>query len=210
MLALRSGTISSLPFLRLQRLAINVGYLRRTKEEADNDRQSWEVRMGRYKKGVGAVQEDGIDDDIVPLSLPGHQLDAIVPTLSHFVLSDEDLKALRSRFLLDQSIKNAIVLVGTWYTLNEKQLPTTSMHLKRGTGTPSGEGVGYQTYVSDQFISYIGGTEGTGKTLLIRAFLLGLAILDKLEDSMRRSFWLHQREPPLLILAAPRSMPLSG
>jgi PIF1-like helicase len=74
-----------------------------------------------------------------------------------------------------------MVLVGTRYTLNEKQLLTTTMLLKRAMGTPSGEGVGYQTSVSDQFISYIGGTGGTGKTHLIEAFLFGLAILDKLD-----------------------------
>ena len=67
--------------------------------------------------------------------------------------------------------------------LNEKQLLTTTMLLKRATvGTPSGEGVGYQTSVSDQFISYIGGTGETGKTLLIKAFLFEFAILDKLDE----------------------------
>ena len=76
--------------------------------------RDWEDRMGRYKKGIGAVQEDeGTDDDIVPLSLPGLQVDAITPSLSHLVLSDEDLQTLRSRFLLDQSVKNIMVLVGT-------------------------------------------------------------------------------------------------
>ena len=42
-----------------------------------------------------------------------------------------------------------MVLVGTRYTLNEKQRLTTSMLLKRVMDTPSGEGVGYQTSVSD-------------------------------------------------------------
>jgi PIF1-like helicase len=145
--------------------------------------QDWEVRMGKYKRGVAAVQEDdGMDDDVAPSSLPEHQLDAITPTLSLLGLSHEDLKTLRSRFLLDQSIKNLMILVGTQYSLNKKQLLTTSMLLKRVMGTPSGEGVGYQTSVSDQFISYIGGTGGTGKTLLIKAFLFGLAILDRLDE----------------------------
>jgi PIF1-like helicase len=145
--------------------------------------RDWEYRMGRYKKGMGAVQEDdGTDDDIAPFSLPDLPVDTITPSLSHLVLLDEDLLTLRSRFLLDQSVKNLMLLVGTRYTLNEKQLLTTTMLLKRAMGTPSGEGVGYQTSVADQFISYIGGTGGTGKTLLIKAFLFGLAILDKLDD----------------------------
>ncbi|KAN0070572.1 hypothetical protein V8E54_011441 [Elaphomyces granulatus] len=169
-----------------QRLAINVGYLRRTKEEADKDRQArqiefdeWEERKrapwfldaldvwARQGSGIGSLGEGRPDFSTynmlpVPISavpdgsyiggnhatetvqswevrmgrvsLPGHQLDAIAPTLSHLVLSDEDLKTLRSRFLLDQSIKNVMVLVGTRYTLNEKQLLTTSMLLKRVMG----------------------------------------------------------------------------
>ena len=146
--------------------------------------RDWEFRMGKYKGGLAAVQEedDSMDDEVAPSSLPEHPLDAITPTLSHLVLPDEDLKTLRSRFLPDQSIKNLMVLVGTRYSLNEKQLLTTSMLLKRVMGTPSGEGVGYQINVSDQFISYIGGTGGTGKTLLIKAFLFGLAILDRLDE----------------------------
>ena len=48
--------------------------------------------------------------------------------------------------------------------------------------TPSGEGVGYKTSASDQFISYVGGVGGTGKTVLIKAFLFGLAILDRFDD----------------------------
>ena len=79
-----------------------------------------------YKKGVGALQED---DGVIPLSIsiPEHHLDAIAPTLSRLILSDEDedLKTLRSRSLLDQSIKSIIVLVGTRYSLNKKQLLTT-------------------------------------------------------------------------------------
>jgi hypothetical protein len=67
--------------------------------------------------------------------------------------------------------------------------------------TLSGEGVGYHSLVSDQFVSYIGGQAGTGKTLLIRAFLFGLAILDRLDEvlltapvQLNRGFsysWLH-------------------
>jgi hypothetical protein len=54
-----------------------------------------------YKKGVGALQED---DGVIPLSIPEHHLDAIAPTLSRLILSDEDedLKTLRSRSLLDR------------------------------------------------------------------------------------------------------------
>ena len=98
-----------------------------------------------------------------------------------------------------------MLLVGTRYTLNEKQLLTTTMLLKRAMGTPSGEGVGYQTSVADQFISYIGGTGGTGKTLLIKDFLFGLAILDKLDEVL-----LTAPTGRHLILVAPLSMPLSG
>jgi PIF1-like helicase len=145
--------------------------------------QTWETTMIAYKKGAGAIQEDdGVDDDIMPVVIPGHRLDTITPTLSHLVLSDEDLKTLRLRFLLDQSVRNLMVLVGTKYTLNEKQLLTVTVLLKRVMDTPSGESIGYQFSVSEQFISYIGGVGGTGKTLLIRAFLFGLHILDKLDE----------------------------
>ena len=76
--------------------------------------QGWECKMVAYKKGVGALQEDGdLDDDIIPLSILEHRLDAITQTLSHLLLSDDNLKPLRSRFLLDQSIKTLMVLVGT-------------------------------------------------------------------------------------------------
>jgi hypothetical protein len=51
--------------------------------------------------------------------------------------ADEDLKTLRLRFLLDQSVKNLMVLVGTKYTLNEKQLLTVTVLLKRVMDTPS-------------------------------------------------------------------------
>jgi hypothetical protein len=87
--------------------------------------QNWECRAVAYKKGAGAYQEDdGLDDDLVdsavPFSLPEPHLDAITPALSLLDLSKRDLKTLRSRFLLDQSIKDIMVLVGTRYTLNEK------------------------------------------------------------------------------------------
>ena len=145
--------------------------------------RNWERRMVQYKTGARTLQEDDdLDDTVNPLSIPDHPLDVITPTLSHIILSDEDVKTLRFRFLLDTSVKNLMVLVGTRYTLNEKQFLTVAVLLKRVMDTPSGEGVGYQTSVSDQFISYVGGVGGTGKTVLIRAFLFGLAIPDRLDE----------------------------
>ena len=145
--------------------------------------QDWGHRMIAYKNAAGATQnDDGLDDDDIPVSIPDDHLDAVVPTLSNLILSDGDLKTLRLRFLLDQSVKNLMALVGTRYTLNEKQLLTTSVFLKRVMGILSGEGVGYRTSISDQFISYIGGVAGTGKTELIKAFLFGLAILNRVDE----------------------------
>ena len=56
--------------------------------------------MGRYKKEIGALQEDdGIADDVVPLSLPGLQVDTwtspfskkhVLSIIAHFV--DENWK----------------------------------------------------------------------------------------------------------------------
>jgi hypothetical protein len=103
--------------------------------------ETWETKMIAYKKGVDVIQEDDcVDDDIMPITIPGH---TITPSLSHLVLSDDDLRTLRLRFLLDRSLKNLMVLVGIRYTLNEKQLLTVTILLKRVMDTPSGEGVGY-------------------------------------------------------------------
>jgi hypothetical protein len=144
--------------------------------------RDWEHSMVTYKKRLGTLQEgDELDDAVDPLSIPDHPLDAITPTLSHLILSDDDVKTLRFRFQLDRSLKNLMVLVGTRYSPNEKQFLTVAVLLKRVMDTPSGEGVGYQTSVSDQFISF-GGVGGTGKTVLIKAFLFGLAILDRVDD----------------------------
>jgi len=130
--------------------------------------RNWERSMVTYKKGLGTLQEDDeLDDAIDPFSIPDHPLDAITPTLSHLILSEDDVKTLRFRFQLDRSVKNLMVLVGTRYALNEKQFWTVAVLLKRVMDTPSGEGVGFQISVSDQFISYVGGVGGTGKTVLI-------------------------------------------
>jgi len=124
--------------------------------------------MVTYKKGLGTLQEDDeLDDAIDPFSIPDHPLDAITPTLSHLILSEDDVKTLRFRFQLDRSVKNLMVLVGTRYALNEKQFWTVAVLLKRVMDTPSGEGVGFPISVSHQFISYVGGVGGTGKTVLI-------------------------------------------
>lgn len=88
--------------------------------------------MVGYKTGLGTLQEgDDLDDAINHLSIPDHPLDAITPTLSHLILSDEDVKTLRFRFQLDQSVENPMVLVGSRYTLNGKQFLTTGVLLKR-------------------------------------------------------------------------------
>jgi hypothetical protein len=57
--------------------------------------RDWEDRMGRYKKGIGAVQEDnGTDDDIVPLSLPDLST-PITPSLWYTL----DIYSLRRPYL---------------------------------------------------------------------------------------------------------------
>ena len=150
--------------------------------------RNWERRMAEYKKGLGTLQEeDDLDDAVDALSIPEHPLEAITPTLSHLILSDEDVKTLRLRFLLDLSVKNLMVLVDSRYTLNEKQFLTVAVLLKRVMDTPAGEGVGYQTSVSDQFISYVSGVGGTGKAVLIKVFLFGLAILDRFDEVLLRA-----------------------
>ena len=74
--------------------------------------RDWEHSMVTYKKRLGTLQEgDELDDAVDPLSIPDHPLDAITPTLSHLILSDDDVKTLRFHFQLGRSVKNLMVVV---------------------------------------------------------------------------------------------------
>ena len=74
------------------------------------------------------------------------------------------------------NLQESVVLVGTRYSLNEKQFLTVAVLLKRVMDTPSGEGVGLRSiYIF--WRSRRHGKNGTDKD-----FLFGLAILDRVDD----------------------------
>jgi tRNA A37 threonylcarbamoyladenosine biosynthesis protein TsaE len=54
--------------------------------------------------------------------------------------------------------------------------------LTRVCGVDKRRGHGFEKKLSEQLLTYVGGAAGTGKTLMVMAFLRGLDILGRLDE----------------------------
>ena len=106
-------------------------------------------------------------------STDSHQF---TPTMRQHLLSDENIDDLRNLYQLDPSLQNLMRLIGKKFQLNNLQLLTVSALLMRVCRVDKRRGHGFESRLSEQFLTYIGGIAGTGKTMLVWAFLRGLVI----------------------------------
>ena len=101
---------------------------------------------------------------------------ALVPVLGYSTESIASLRYLRSLFQAEPSVENLLALITTQYPLNQKQrMIVRALNLRILLPIRIGS-------VRDQFLLYLGGIGGVGKTYLIKAFMFSLSIIRKHGD----------------------------
>jgi hypothetical protein len=101
---------------------------------------------------------------------------ALVPILNYGTESIGSLQYLQASFQAGPSVDTLLALITSQYPLNEKQrLVITALILRILHPVQIKS-------VRDQFLLYLGGIGGVGKTHLIKAFMFGLSIMQKHED----------------------------
>ena len=167
-------------------LASNIGIKHSIDEVHD-----WEQLFRNAVKKVGVPLPQ--DDDDFELAFDGSEAltrnlhsstDSLqsTPTLRQHLVSNENIDDLRHLYQLNPCLQNLMGLVGKKYQLNDLQLLTVSVLLTRVCGVDKRRGHGFAKNLSEQFLTYVGGAAGTGKTLLVMAFLRGLDILGRLDE----------------------------
>jgi hypothetical protein len=111
-----------------------------------------------------------------PLSLsPTDQSDSLLPVLDLLPLSIASIPTLRAMFHATPTTVSIVALIKSQYQLNTKQTLVTRALFDR---------ILHPLLINtskDQFLLYLGGVGGVGKTYLIKAFLFGLSIIEKQE-----------------------------
>jgi hypothetical protein len=101
---------------------------------------------------------------------------ALVPILGYNIESMASLQYLQASFQTDPSIENLQALIVTQYPLNQKQgmiIRALFLRILHPIRINSAR---------DQFLLYLGGVGGVGKTHLIKAFMFGLSIMRRHDD----------------------------
>ncbi|KFZ18957.1 hypothetical protein V502_03896, partial [Pseudogymnoascus sp. VKM F-4520 (FW-2644)] len=101
---------------------------------------------------------------------------ALVPVLGYSTDSIASLQYLQASFRAELSVENLLALITTQYPLNQKQrmiVRALNLWILLPIRISS---------VRDQFLLYLGGIGGVGKTHLIKAFMFGLSIIQKHDD----------------------------
>jgi hypothetical protein len=101
---------------------------------------------------------------------------ALVPALGFTTESIASLRYLQASFEAKPSVGNLLALITTQYPLNMKQRMIVRALLQRILHPIR------ISSVHDQFLLYLGGIGGVGKTHLIKAFMFGLSIIRKHDD----------------------------
>jgi hypothetical protein len=101
---------------------------------------------------------------------------ALVPVLGYSTESIASLRYLQASFQAEPSIESLMALITTQYPLNQKQRMVVRA-LNQRILLP----IRIRS-VHDQFLLYLGGIGGVGKTHLIKAFMFGLSITRKHDD----------------------------
>jgi PIF1-like helicase len=111
-----------------------------------------------------------------PTLSPADQTAALIPTLSFLSHVTTSLSALRAIFDATPTTESLVSLIKSHYQLNRKQILVIQALFDR---------VLHPIHINtadDQFLLYLGGVGGVGKTYLIKAFLFGLSILGRLDE----------------------------
>jgi ATP-dependent exoDNAse (exonuclease V) alpha subunit len=119
---------------------------------------------------------DGIALNNLHLFPPPDPLAAITPSLGPLTVATTSLPSLQALFQANPTTDSVMTLVHTQYKLNNKQSMVAKALFNRILDPVS------VTTVDDQFLLYLGGVGGVGKTHLIKAFIFGLSITQKHHD----------------------------
>ena len=101
---------------------------------------------------------------------------SLVPSLDLLPLSIALIPMLQAMFYATPTTNSVMSLIRSQYQLNSKQTLVTRALFDR---------ILYPIPINtakDQFLLYLGGVGGVGKTYLIKAFLFGLSIMERQED----------------------------
>jgi hypothetical protein len=162
-----------------------------TKHNID-DVCEWKLDFRKAVKKIGDPLP--LDDDDFALDFEGTEAPAgsdlhssadngeLVPTLTQHLIFNESIEDLRLLYELDPCVQNPTRLVGKKFQLNNLQLLAVTALLTRICQVDKRRGYGYENRLSSQFLTYIGGEGGTGKTLLVLAFLRGVDIFGRLPE----------------------------
>jgi hypothetical protein len=122
--------------------------------------------------------DDAADGDAnIATEIEGSDLEAaLVLILGYNIESMASLQYLQALFQTDPSIENLQALIVTQYPLNQKQgmiIRALFLRILHPIRINSAR---------DQFLLYLGGVGGVGKTHLIKAFMFGLSIMRRHDD----------------------------
>jgi hypothetical protein len=140
--------------------------------------KTW-VRELKAFKDQEQLGLDGDADADANISFELEQSDpgaALVPILGYSLESMASLQYLQASFQTDPCIENLQALIISQYPLNQKQgmiIRALFLRILHPIRIDS---------VRDQFLLYLGGVGGVGKTHLIKAFIFGLSIMRKHDD----------------------------
>jgi hypothetical protein len=119
---------------------------------------------------------EALDYNNAPSLSTPNQPPSLVPSLDFLPLSTTSLPTLRAIFHETPNTASVVALTGSRYQLNSKQTLVIRALFDR---------ILHPILINtskDQFLLYLGGVGGVGKTYLIKAFLFGLSIIEKQED----------------------------
>jgi hypothetical protein len=140
--------------------------------------KTWVRELRAFKDQAQLGFDDDADaGDNISLELETSDPEAaLVPVLGYSIESIASLRYLQASFQSDPSIENLQALIISQYPLNQKQgiiIKALFLRILHAIRINS---------VQDQFLLYLGGVGGVGKTHLIKAFMFGLSIIRKHDD----------------------------
>jgi hypothetical protein len=121
-------------------------------------------------------EAEASDCNNAPALSTADQSAALVPSLDLLPLSTPSIPTLRAMFRATPTTDSIVSLITSQCQLNSKQTLVIRALFER---------ILHPILIStanDQFLLYLGGVGGVGKTHLIKAFLFGLSIIERQED----------------------------
>ncbi len=121
-------------------------------------------------------EAENIACNSAPSYSTANQSASLIPSLHILPLSTASLPTLRATFHAIPTTDSAVSLIKSQYQLNSKQMLVIRALFDRILHP-----IPINT-AKDQFLLYLGGVGGVGKTYLIKVFLFGLSIIERQED----------------------------